>query len=818
MKRLVIVDLSNFIFRAFFAIRPLHAPDGRPVNAVYGVLTMLIKLFSEYRPSHLLLARDMPGDSFRNEIYPDYKANREEPPEELIPQFDLIGELIEKMKIPHCADSKYEADDIIGSVCHQWRDQFDEIFIASGDKDLMQMVSGPIKMLDTMKNKIYDEKGVFEKMGVWPHQIVDYLSMVGDSSDNVPGMKGIGAKGAAKLLAEHETLENCIQAKDSFKGKKLTTAFTECLEDAFLSKELVTIVPDINLKLEIDSTQYFLRPEEELITFLKGLGFKGIVQKLENFKSAEMNSQKGSAEEAHNKFSLEHKMIETCAQLEEVVKQIAPSSKLALYTVFDSQDLVFQNIRWFSFSLDGKTSYSLNLAKDELKQFLSKIWGDQNLKIGSADWKRNMAYAQEFDLQVRCQSFDIAQIHYILDPEASHTLEFLAQSYFLYELKSLDKKSLEAQSVSDSEWQTYCGERSCFIYRLMEVFEKKLEQENLTPVYKEMDNPLIPVLARMERQGILVNPEFFYELEEEMAKKLESLEKKIFSYNDGEALNLNSPKQVSEFLFEKLKMPTFKKTKTGVSTDSEVLERLDAKNVGPVPGLMLQYREMGKLLSTYVKALPKLIHPKTKRLHTHFNQNVAATGRLSSHNPNLQNIPIRTELGRRIRKGLIAYPGKLLLGADYSQIELRLLAHFSGDETMLVSFKNGVDIHRQTASEVLGIPLGDVTPEQRSRAKAVNFGLMYGQSSFGLANQLKISRQEARDYMTIYFERFNRIKGYLDSLKEKAEKTGYAVTFWGRKRPLPDIGSKIEPPRPPLREWQLTVPFKGLPPTSSKRP
>ena len=256
-------------------------------------------------------------------------------------------------------------------------------------------------------------------------------------------------------------------------------------------------------------------------------------------------------------------------------------------------------------------------------------------------------------------------------------------------------------------------------------------------------------------------------------------------------------------------MPTFKKTKTGVSTDSEVLERLDAKNIGPVPGLMLQYRETGKLLSTYVKALPKLIHPKTKRLHTHFNQNVAATGRLSSHNPNLQNIPIRTELGRRIRKGLIAYPGKLLLGADYSQIELRLLAHFSGDETMLASFRNGVDIHRQTASEVLGVPLDEVTSEQRSRAKAVNFGLMYGQSSFGLANQLKISRQEAKDYMTTYFERFNRIKGYLDLLKEEAEKTGYATTFWGRKRPLPDISSKNRTIKASAERVAINSPIQG---------
>ncbi len=801
MKRLIVVDVSNFIFRAFFAIRPLHSPDGTPVNAVYGVLTMLMKLFAEYRPSHLLLARDMPGGSFRNEIYPQYKANRDEPPEDLVPQFDLIHQLIEKMKIPHCADGEYEADDIIGSVCHQWREQFDEILIASGDKDLMQMVGGPIKMLDTMKSKIYDERGVFEKMGVWPKQIVDYLSMVGDSSDNIPGMKGIGAKGAAKLLAEHETLENCVEAKDSLKGKKLTTAFSDHLEDAFLSKKLVTIVQDMDLGLEVDSTRYSLSPGDELIAFLKELGFKGIVQKLENLKTAQGDSSQDGGAESRDKFSFEHKTVEAPEYFEEVMRQVDSCAQLALHVEFDTENLVDQNILWCSLSFDGQTSYSFKSQYTE--QLLAKLWGRQNLKVGSVDWKRNMAHAQETEVPVKCQSFDIVQAHYILEPEAKHSLEFLVQSYFLYQLKSLNPED------GDGERIQHCGERSCFIFKLMEIFEKELKEKNLASVYYQMDDPLIPVLVRIERQGILINPEFFYELEEEMAAKLESIEQKIFSYNNGTPLNLNSPKQVGEFLFDKLKMPILKKTKTGVSTDSEVLERLEAKQVGPVPGLMLQYREIGKLLSTYVKALPKLVHPKTKRLHTHFNQNVAATGRLSSNNPNLQNIPIRTELGRRIRQGFIAHPGKMLLGADYSQIELRLLAHFSGDETMLDSFRDGIDIHRQTASEVLGVPLGEVTSEQRSMAKAVNFGLMYGQSSFGLANQLRIGRHEARAYITTYFERFGRIKGYLDTLKEKAEKTGYATTLWGRKRHLPDMASKNRTIKSAAERIAINSPIQG---------
>ena len=790
MKRLIIVDVSNFIFRAFFAIRPLHSPEGTPVNAIYGVLNMFMKLFSQHRPTHLLLAKDTAKGSFRNKIYGEYKANRGEPPEDLVPQFDLIQKMIEKMNAPYLDNENYEADDIIGSACLQWRDHFDEVLIASGDKDLMQLVGGNIKMLDTMKDKLYGEKEIFEKMGVWPHQIVDYLAMVGDSSDNIPGMKGIGAKGAAKLLAEYETFEKCVEAKESFKGKKLITAFSEHLDDAFLSKKLVTIVKDIDLKMSPFETQYSFYPEKSLITFLQELGFKGVVEKLENLKRIEAGAQQQEEDSFLPEQNLFKRFdIKTDKDWSNLKELIDSSSGLTIHTNFDSENILDQEICELTLSLDGKEYFSFDREKKYLKEVLEKTWSSENLEIGSMHWQRDMAYAQEKGIEVKCQRFDIVQAHYILDGDRSHKLEDLSRSYFQHDLRP--------------------GDQSCLIYKLVTVLKEELKEKELEKIYYEMDDLLIPILAKMERHGVFINVSFFQDFERELMKKLGALEKKIFSHNDGEKLNLNSPKQVGELLFEKLGMPIIKKTKTSLSTDSEVLEKLVMRKIHPVPQLMLQYREMGKLLSTYIKTLPILVHPKSKRIHTHFGQHVAATGRLVSNNPNLQNIPIRTDLGKRVRRGFVAEPGKLLLGADYSQVELRLLAHFSEDKTMLDSFQKGIDVHAQTASEVLGIPLGEVTSEQRSKAKSVNFGLMYGQSSFGLANQLRISRVEAREYITAYFQRFHRIKAFLDSLKEEAEKKGYASTLLGRKRFLPQIYSQNRTIKGAAERMAINSPIQG---------
>jgi len=813
MKRLIVVDVSNFIFRAFFAIRPLTSPEGTPVNAVYGVLTMFLKLLSQYRPTHILMARETAGGSFRNQMYTEYKANRSEAPEDLIPQFALIKELIQKMELPHAEDDNYEADDIIGAAVTQWKNDFDEILIASGDKDLMQFVGGNIKMLDTMKDKIYDAQGVFEKMGVKPDQIVDYLSMVGDASDNIPGMRGIGAKGAAKLLAEHGTLEKCIEVKETFTGKKLTTAFNDHLEEGLLSKKLVQIVTDLDLGKKPEETKISFYPSDELISFLEGLGFKSMVNKLMDLRKAEYDAEGGAPVQAElHTFDL--KVVNNKKEFEKVIELVESVEGCSFHTEYDSGDIFERKVSSCTLSIDGEASYFIpfddksTLSDNELKKLLNTVWGSEDLEVASEHWKRDFFYAQENDLIITCRYFDVTQAHYILDPGTRHDILSLSKSYFDYELGARSKKDIYLEEMSLEEKSKFCGERAAIIFKLVNLFKTELKEKNLSSVYNELDAPMIPILSEMERAGISLDKSQLSIMEKELEETIGNIEAEIFEVT-GEEINLNSPKQVGELLFDRLELPVIKKTKTGNSTDSSVLEALDAKNLSPIPGLILKHRELGKLLSTYVKTLPELVHTKDKRLHTHFNQHVAATGRLSSNNPNLQNIPIRTELGRKVRKAFVPEKGHVLLGADYSQVELRLLAHFSEDPTMVNAFNNGEDIHRQTASEIMGIPLSEVTSEERSKAKAVNFGLMYGQSSFGLAGQLKISRKEAKDYITNYFERFSRVKSYLDSLKEKAEETGYAITMSGRKRFLPDIKSKNRTVKSMAERVAINSPIQG---------
>ncbi|MFG1483028.1 DNA polymerase I [Halobacteriovorax sp. HFRX-2_2] len=803
-KRLIVVDVSNFIFRAFFAIRSMNAPDGTPVNATYGVLSMLLKIMANYRPTHMLLARDTSGGSFRNELYDQYKANRSEPPEELVPQFALIKELIDKMGLLNVANETYEADDIIGSTVVQWKNDFDEILIASGDKDLMQFVGDNIKMLDTMKDVTYDEKGVFEKMGVRPDQIVDYLSMVGDTSDNIPGMRGIGAKGAAKLLAEHGTLEKCFEVSDTFKGKKLTTAFTEHVEDAKLSKELIKIVTDIDLECKAEDSEIKFYPSEELLTFLKDLGMNSMIKRMEDLKYqlSIANGEEGEGEELASPF--EHKVT----TLEEFKTIIKDQMALAVQTEFDSEDIHARNLVGLSISFDNN-SYFVEVNDSNEKELLELIWGNESIEVYSEHSKRDYSHLLRRGLEFKAKNFDVTLAHYNVSPSTRHNLEVIASNVNV-KVTTLDKKTPFITSLETSEDKaSYSGLRSIAVFRLANHLKEELKEKELVSVYEDIDNKLIPILAEMEFEGVHLNKEYLYEMAKDLQESLDKIQKKVDSYSMNDTINLNSPKQVGEFLFNELSFPVVKKTKTGYSTDSSVLEELDSKNINEVPGLILQYRELGKILSTYVKALPEIVNPKTGKVHTSFNQHVAQTGRLSSVNPNLQNIPIRSETGRLVRKAFIATPGNLLLAADYSQVELRILAHYSEDPTMIKAFNEDKDIHAQTASEINGIALEEVTSDERSKAKAVNFGLMYGQSSFGLASALKISRKDAKAYIEKYFERFSKIKGFLDGLKEDAEKTGYSITMYGRKRFLPDIHSNNRTVKANAERMAINSPIQG---------
>jgi DNA polymerase-1 len=817
-KRLIIVDVSNFIFRAFFAIRSLNAPNGTPVNAVYGVLNMMLKLFSEYRPTHILFARDTAGGSFRNEIYSEYKANRTEPPDDLIPQFALIEQMIHLMKAPECSHNEFEADDVIGSACIQWKDYFDEILIASGDKDLMQFVDDKVKMLDTMKGKVYDAKEVFEKMGVRPDQIVDYLSIVGDSSDNIPGMKGIGAKGAAKLLEEYDTLDNCIANKDKLTGKKLITAFEEHLQDGLMSRELVKIKTDVDLRRTPEQVAFTFYPDDELVEFLKSLGFKTVIDKLlELRRNTDISNQ--SDEDSvfvdlgseSTKFQKNYIKVDSAEKWGQLKSAIASVGAISLFSHSSSLEHRERDFDACALSTDGEEIFLLygDFYKSIQSEFLEATYLNDKIEIISDHIQFDHSILFQKGLTAKAQTFDISQVHYNVSSSGRHDLEWIARNYLDMDLPLKKDKKIGVLDLLEEEINDYLGLRALALFKVTKQLKEELSKLKLEKIYYEIDDKLFPVLAKMESEGISINKNFFKAFENELEVELKSLEEKVAAISETPGINLNSPKQVGELLFEKLGLPVIKRTKTGPSTDVEVLEELTARELSPIPELLLSYRELGKIQSTYVKALPELVNTHTGRVHTHFNQNVAQTGRLSSTNPNLQNIPIRSELGRKVRKGFIATPGKLLLSFDYSQVELRLLADFANDPTMILAFQENKDIHAQTASEVLGVDIKNVTSNQRSQAKAVNFGLMYGQSSFGLASALKISRAEARDYITAYFERFSQVKAYLDGLKERCETLGYAETYHGRKRLLPDIHSNNRNIKAQAERMAINSPIQG---------
>jgi DNA polymerase I len=800
-KKLIIVDISSFIFRAFYAIRPLSSPDGIPVNAVHGVWNMVFKLLSQYSPTHIVMARDTGEKTFRHELYDEYKANRTEVPEDLIPQFSIIHELVECMKLANQKKIGFEADDVIGTICTQWKDDFDEILIATGDKDLMQFVDEKVKIVDTMKDVIYDREGVFKKMNVWPEQIVDYLSIVGDTSDNIPGMRGIGAKGAAKLLEQYKTLEACIENKSEMKGKRLNDAFENHVEDALLSKRLIKIHTEVELDITPSDSINSFGPNPELETFFERYGFKSALKKIKDIEYQNHIASENNDSLSVNEPVQVFKILEFDKDifLSELKKMIRIQSLISIYLDFDQADVTTRKL----------TSGYMLIGNDVVKfsqEFSEKVLSEVNdVEVFTEHGKRLVDYFNQNKIILSTKVYDVTQLHYLINQNAKHDLGSMVEEYLGRGLAKIDKKQSDLE-VGDFSQQISLRLKACF--ELGEHLVKEASEREVLDVYNNIDFPLFSVLSEMEGNGILLNVKYMQKYQKDLEKEIAQIEIDISKLYDGE-INLRSSKQVGELLFEQLNLPAKKKTKTGYSTDSSVLEDLKSMGVSEVPGLLLMFREIDKLLSTYVKALPELISSRTKRIHTNFSQHTAATGRLSSLSPNLQNIPIRNESGRKVRKAFIAGPGCLLLSADYSQVELRLLAHFSGDETMVSAFKNNKDIHAQTAAEVNGISIEDVTSQERSKAKAVNFGLMYGQSSFGLSNALKISRSEAKEYITKYFERFGEVKGYLDTLKEKAEDTGFAITYHGRKRFVPDIRSNNRTIKSQAERVAINSPIQG---------
>lgn len=821
---LYLVDISSFIFRAFYAIRALSNSKGVPTNAVYGVATMLQRLIEERKPSHVAVLYDSKEPSFRETAYKEYKANRSAPPDDLIPQFDMIERLIKEMGIHSYRKSGVEADDLIASVARQWRKRHPQskVYIVTGDKDLMQLVDEQIQVLDTMNNKFYDVAAVTEKFGVSPVQIRDYLALIGDSSDNIPGVPSIGPKSAVALIQEYGSVEKILEAARAGKisGKK-GEVLKEHVKDAELSYELVTLKEDIDLHLEDKDFEYQFSLGEGLVEFLKECEFNTLITKWAGLvgapaPAAQVQSSVDLKESKLGKFTT----VDTEDAFKKVLEKIERAKQFGFDLETTSLSAHDAEIVGIALAMDSHEGFYIPVGHKNGKQLdraqviarLKPYLENPRYKKIGQNLKYDFSVLIAHSLNPEGIGADTMVADYVLDPSSRHNLAALCLKYLDYEVVKYEDvagKGKEQVSFADVPIDIatrYSAEDALAAWKLWEVMEKKLIDENLMRVFAEIELPLVKVLARMETFGVHVNAPFLNTLSKEFEKEIQEIELKIQKYTKG-PVNLNSPKQLGVLLFEELKLPTQGKTKTGFSTDASVLEALAPLH--EVPRLLLEYREISKLKGTYVDPIPEMINKKTGKLHAGFHQTVAATGRLSSSDPNLQNIPIRSERGKLIRKAFVPSKGSKLLAVDYSQIELRLLAHMSGDKDLCHSFQVNEDVHRRTASEIYHVSLDQVTDEQRAVAKAVNFGLMYGKTAFGLSQELKIPRAEAKSIIDKYFERYSGVKKFLDGQIQLAHEQGFVMTELGRKRPLPEIHSSNAAIRANAERMAMNSPIQG---------
>ena len=889
-QTLYLIDISSFIFRAFYAVRELTAPDGTPVNAVYGVASMLGKLIDEVNPEHLVVVYDSKEQSsFRKEMYADYKANRSETPPTLIPQFDLIEQLIKHMGIPSYVQGGVEADDIIATLTKRWviDDESHRVVVVSGDKDLMALVTGKVQMWDTMKDVHYTPHEVIEKFGVNPDQVRDYLAIVGDTSDNIPGITGIGPKGAELLLKEFCTLEGIIAAAKAgkIKGKK-SDMIIEGESSAKLSQELATLIENVKLDLDPSMTKFKFQVTQGLLEFCQKYALRSLYSKYSmigasagipkndggefNFDGAENssagNSSGGSASRASVNGSLEASnpnansaemaakfprnvtfsgpedltaplkefvkltpcfhTVDTDAKLDDLIAKIKTAKRFGFDTETTSLDPRRAELVGIAIAVDTQNGYYIPVGHTErLDQRVEQLDREATLAklkpiLENPEYKKigqNIKYDYRVMLNqgVRIQGIegDTMVAAYTLDSSGRHGLDFLAQKYLGYQVVSYEEvvgKGAAQISFADvpvDQATRYSGEDAWCTLTLWEEMKPKLAAAGVEKLFLDVDLPMVEVVADMEETGIKVDVPFLQELDVRFSEELKELEKKILTFTKSGVLNVNSPKQLGAFLFEELKLPTQGKTKTGFSTDASVLATLATMH--EAPKLILEYREVSKLKGTYVGPLQVLRDPKDSRIRTSFNLTGTATGRLSSSDPNLQNIPTRTKRGQLIRQAFIANEGSVLLSADYSQIELRILAHLSGDENLGDSFRKGEDVHRRTASEIFHIEPSAVTDVQRGYAKAINFGLMYGKGAFALAEELGISRTEAKKMIDQYFARYSKVRMYLDETILVAKEVGGIVTLLGRKRALPEIRSSNHMMRANAERMAMNSPIQG---------
>lgn len=790
---LILVDGSSYLFRAYHALPPLMNSKGEPSGAIYGVMNMLKNLLKKYSPDHVAIIFDTKSKNFRHHLYPAYKANRPEMPQELALQIQPLHDMIRASGLPLIAVQGVEADDVIGTLAKRFEAQGLHVLISTGDKDMAQLVSDHISLINTMNDSYMDATGVVEKFGVPPALIIDYLTLVGDTSDNIPGVPQVGTKTAVKLLNEFGSLEAIIKHADQVKGK-LGETLRATIPQLPLTKTLVTIKHDIPLDYKLEDLAIKAIDSETLSTLFSRYNFKKWLAELSQIPAQSTAKKK-------------YETISTVDALSTWIDKLKQAEYFSFDTETTSLDYMQAKIVGVSFSIEqGAAAYvplahdyigvSQQLDKETVLNALKPLLESTQPKIIGQNLKYDTEVLANENIQLNAVAFDTMLESYVLDSQGSrHDMESLALKYLnrptisYAEVAGNGAKQIPFSQVDIEKATEYAAEDADVTLCLHQALWPQLEKDvPLKHVFSEIEMPLIPILAKIERTGVLIDVNLLNEQSKELEKRLAEIEREVYQLS-GFEFNLNSPKQLQDVLYEKLKLPVLKKTPTGQpSTAEPVLQELAFDY--PIPKMILEYRSLSKLKSTYTDALPRQIDADTGRVHTSYHQAGTGTGRLSSSDPNLQNIPVRTEEGRRIRKAFIAPPGFKILAADYSQIELRLMAHLSQDKNLLNAFAKGLDVHKATAAEVFSVSVDAVTSEQRRHAKAINFGLIYGMSSFGLAKQLGIERDAAQRYIDLYFDRYPGVKQYMDDTCKKARQQGFVETLFGRRLYLPDIHSK----------------------------
>ena len=860
---LYLVDGSGYIFRAFHALPPLtRKSDKLPVGAVAGFCNMLVRLMddmaAEESPTHLAVIFDASGKTFRNDIYPDYKANRDAPPEDLIPQFPLVREAVKAFGIPSIELQGYEADDLIAAYTYAATQSGARVSIVSSDKDLMQLVTDRVNMIDTMKDRKIGPAEVLEKFEVGPERVIDVQSLAGDSVDNVPGVPGIGIKTAALLINEYGDLETLLERAVEIKQNKRRENLIEFAEQARISRELVTLRTDT--PLPVDMSEMGLTPPEAgmLMGFLKAMEFNTLTRRVSKRYDINADDYEASSDLAAKPTAISssaatekatsdlppamtdmppidpsaYECVTDMAVLDNWIEDIIATGYVAIDTETDGLDAV--SCRLVGISLATRPGHACYIPLAHGIGEGLALAGDVPSQLAEADVLARLKpllqdasimkilQNAKFDLQVLGQRK--IEVHPVEDTmlmsyalaagQRGHGMDELSELYLghkpisIKELLGTGKSQITFDQVPLEKATPYAAEDADITFRLWQMMRPKLVKDRVVSVYQTTEKPLVPVIVDMEKNGICVDRNVLSRLSGEFAQKMAAMEEDIYKLA-GETFNIASPKQLGDILFDKMGLPGGKKTKTGAwGTGADVLEGLAAEG-HDLAAQVLEWRGLAKLKSTYTDALPEFINPETGRIHTSYSLASTTTGRLASSDPNLQNIPIRTEDGRRIRTAFVAEKGNLLVSADYSQIELRLLAHIADIDSLRQAFADGQDIHAMTASEMFGVPLADMTAETRRRAKAINFGIIYGISAFGLANQLGISRGEASDYIKAYFEKFPGIKDYMDAIKQEAHAQGYVSTLFGRRIYLREIDSKIPARRAFAERAAINAPIQG---------